>query len=187
MQSSLEPEASGLVVTMYETDDREQKVLDELGERFLSAISLKDGGSIDRAEDELRAILRAEPRLAEPRMELARILLDTDRLDEAIEQARESLDHLEKHGSWTEDVEENIVRAIAHATLAESLRRKADEDDVIFGDPEVFRALVAEARSHFERAAALDPQEDRSSYYAFFLGVPGATIDLGGPKEGEEA
>lgn len=164
---------------MYKSDDSEQALLDELGERFLMALRLKDGAKFDQAEDELRAILRREPRLAEPRMELARILLDTDRLDDAMEQAREAISVLEKHGSWTEEVEENVVRAIAHATLAEILRRKADEDDVIFGDPEIFRAMVAEAKSHFEQAATLDPNEDMSSYYAFFLGIPGAEIDLG--------
>jgi hypothetical protein len=31
---------------------------------------------------------------------------------------------------------------------------RARGEDVIFGDPAVFHALVAEARSHFERARA---------------------------------
>jgi tetratricopeptide (TPR) repeat protein len=168
---------------MYDADEQEQQLLEELGQRFLTALQLKDGAKLDLAEDELRAILRTEPRLAEPRMELARILLDTDRLDEALEQAREALEVLEKNGPWTQDLEENVVQAIAHATLAEILRRKADEDDIIFGDPEIFRSMVAEAKAHFEKAAALDPNEDMSSYYAFFLGIPGAELDLGAPSD----
>jgi tetratricopeptide (TPR) repeat protein len=168
---------------MDDPDEHEQRLLDELGQRFLTAMQLKEGAKLDLAEDELRAILRTEPRLAEPRMELARILLDTDRLDEALEEAREALEVLDKNGPWTQDLEENVVQAIAHATLAEILRRKADEDDVIFGDPEIFRAMVAEAKAHFEKAASLDPNEEMSSYYAFFLGIPGAELALGQPGE----
>lgn len=146
-------------------------LLDELSQRFLTALAHKEAGRLDRAEDELRAILRVEPRLPEPRMELARLLLDADRLDDAEDQAREALSALEAGGAWTEDVPEHTVKSIAHATLAEILRRRADEDDVIFGDPEAFRALVEEARSHFGKAAELDPSDATASYYAFHMGL----------------
>lgn len=153
--------------------DGQRELLDQLGQRFLAALDRREQGALDAAEDELRAILRAEPRLAEPRLELARILLDTDRLDDAEDHAREALEVLIGGGQWIDDLPEATVLAIAHATLAEILRRKADEDDVIFGDPDVFRAMVAEAKDHFARSAELDPSEERASYYAFFLGQPG--------------
>lgn len=164
-------------------DDPEARALDALAERFMTAIRHKDQGRVDAAEDELRAILRAEPRLAEPRMELARILLDTDRLDEAEEQAREALSVLQTGGQWTDEVPETVVNAIAHATLAEVLRRKADEDDVIFGDPATFHAMIEESKEHFSRAAELDPSEEYGSYHAFFLGLPGTKVILGGEAE----
>src|SRR5262245_28520440 len=119
---------------MIDPDESEKKVLDELGRRFLAALGHKDAGRIDEAEDLLRGILRQEPRLAEPRLELARVLLDTDRLDEAEDHARDALDVLLKGGQWTDELPEAVMTALAHATLAEILRRKADEDDVIFGD-----------------------------------------------------
>lgn len=144
-------------------------LLEELGKQFVTALQLKEAGRLDRAEDELRAILRVEPRLPEPRMELARLLLDADRLDDAEDQAREALDALEQGGAWTEEVPEHTVKSIAHATLAEILRRKADEDDVVFGDPDAFRALLAEARDHFAKAAELDPSDATASYYAFHM------------------
>ena len=156
-------------------------LLGELGQKFLVALAHKEAGRVDRAEDELRAILRVEPRLPEPRMELARLLLDTDRLEDAEDQAREALESLELGGAWTEDVPEQTVKSIAHATLAEVLRRRADEDDVIFGDPDAFRALVEEARQHFAKAAELDPSDATANYYAFHMdlvipdgGLPGA-------------
>lgn len=166
-------------------DDPEQLLLDALGQRFLAALALRER-DVDRAEDELRAIVRTEPRLGEPRLELARILLDTDRLDDAEDQAREALAVFQGGGQWIDDLPEATVLAIAHATLAEVLRRKADEDDVIFGDPEVFRRMVAEAKDHFARAAELDPAEEHSSYYAFFLGLgEGQQLELAPAAAGE--
>jgi hypothetical protein len=38
-------------------------LLEELGKQFVTALQLKEAGRLDRAEDELRAILRVEPRL----------------------------------------------------------------------------------------------------------------------------
>ena len=150
--------------------ETEEDALQALGVRFLAALAAKDRGQIDAAEDELRAILRIEPRLAEPRLELARILLDTDRLPEADDHAREALEVLEGGGQWVEDVPGPVLLAMAHALLAEVVRRKADEDDVIFGDPAAFRAMIDEAKRHFARAAELDPSEEYASYYAVFLG-----------------
>ena len=154
-------------------EDAEADQLQALGERFLTALRRKDAGELDDAEDLLRSILRAEPRLPEPHLELARILLDTDRTKEAEQHAREGLSHLEAGGQWTDELPENVVTALAHALLAEALRRRADEDDVLFGDPETFHAMVRSAREHFEAAAGLDPRDEYSSYHAFFLGVEG--------------
>lgn len=154
----------------YEQDEAEQLAL--LQTRFVEALRLKDAGKLDDAEDIFREILAKEPRLPEPRMELARVLLDTERITDAEAHAREALAQLEAGGQWTDDLAEEVVQALCHGLLAEILRRRADADDVIFGDPAAFRALVEESKQHFERAAALDPSDEYSSYYAFFLGQP---------------
>ena len=148
----------------------EEEQLDSLRQRFLAAAGLHSDGRLDAAEDELRDILKAEPRLAEPRLLLGRILLDTQRLDDAEEHTREALGVLEGGGQWTDDIPENVLVAIAHAQLAEILRQVADADDVIFGDPERFQALVSDSQKHFSKAAELDPSDETSSYYAFFMG-----------------
>jgi tetratricopeptide (TPR) repeat protein len=159
----------------FRTDvtDNEHQALEALGQRFMEAVNAKDRGDIDTAEDIFRTILRVEPRLPEPRLELARLLLDTDRLADAEPHAREAITHLEAGGAWTDELPEHIVKGVAHALLAEILRRIADEDDVIFGDPARFQKLVAESKEHFEKAAALDSDDSYSSYYAFFLGEDG--------------
>lgn len=183
---------------MSEIDEQENQALDELASTFLRALAHKDAGRVDEAEEALREILHKEPRLAEPHLELARLLLDTDRVHAAEPHAREALRWLEAGGLWTDEIPENVVQGIAHALLAEILRRRADEDDVIFGDPAQYHALVAESREHFAQANALDPSDEYSSYHAFFLGIPGKkeeseTLDgdmdvpliPGGPLPGE--
>jgi tetratricopeptide (TPR) repeat protein len=169
---------------MTEPHDAEQPVLDQLAADFLRALSLKDRGEIDDAESTLRDILRTEPRLAEPHMELARLLLDTDRVKEAEPHAREALSHLEAGGQWTDDLPENVIQGLAHGLLAEILRRRAEDDEVLFGDPAVFKEMLAESRTHFERASELDPSDEYASYHAFFLGV-GKTKELPGDWKGE--
>lgn len=148
--------------------------LSALATQFMNALQARTNNNDDRAEELLRGLVKTEPRLAEPHMELARILLDSDRLSEAEGHARAALEHLEHTGPWTEEVPENVLKALAHGLLAETLRRIADEDDVIFGDPERFKALVAESRTHFGQAAALDPSDEYASYYAFFMGPQSA-------------
>lgn len=153
-----------------DVDAAEQEHLAELEPLFLAALRHKDAGRVDDAEDALRDILKIDPRLAEPHLELARVLLDSERLDDAEAHAREGLEHLRAGGQWTDDLPDHVVAALAHALLAEVLRRRADDDNVIFGDPETFHALVRESKEHFEEAARLDPSDDYASYHAFFLG-----------------
>jgi len=154
-------------------EDAERSMLDDLGKRFMAAMTLKNAGDVDGAEDLLRALVKAEPRLPEPHLELARLLLDTDRLAESETHAREGLSHLEQSGPWTDELPEHIVKGVGYALLAEILRRIADEDDVIFGDPDRFHALVEESKKHFQTASDLDSDDSYSSYYAFFLGEAG--------------
>lgn len=157
-------------------DQQEASQLEELGKRFMDALALREAGKVDEAEESLRDILKVEPRLAEPRMELGRILVDTDRVAEAEEHVRMALEQLEAGGQWTDELPEDVVLGLCHALLAEILRRRADEDDVIFGDPEAFHALVRESKQHFDEAARLDPSDEYSSYHAFFMGHPNAQL-----------
>ena len=151
--------------------DQPESHLDGLGARFLAGVELYRRGDIDHAADAFRDVLAAEPRLAEPRLELARIYLDSGRLDEAEAQAREGLRILEAGGLWLEALEENVVLGLAHGLLAEVLRQIADTDEVIFGEPERFHEITHEARAHFAKAAATDPENQHAHYHAFFLNL----------------
>ena len=68
---------------MTSFEDQEQSVLDDLADRFMAALNAKDHGNVDKAEELLLDILKIEPRLPEPHLELARLLLDTERTRDA--------------------------------------------------------------------------------------------------------
>jgi tetratricopeptide (TPR) repeat protein len=168
----------------HQAPNDEDQRLNALGSMFMAALKAKDSGKLDKAEETLISILRQEPRLPEPRMELARILLDSDRLVEAEDHVRTALDHLRAGGQWIDEVPEHVLLALAHALLAEILRRRIDQDDVIFGDPDEFKRLVAESRTNFSKAHELDPSDEYASYYAFFMGPEDHKVVLG-PDIGE--
>ena len=128
-----------------------------LGTRFHEAIRLRNAGRIDAAIEAFQDVLRGEPRLAEPRMELARIYLELARLEDAEAEVREAIRLLEAGGQWTDALPENVVLAIAWALLGEVLKERATSDDVVFGPELTFRSLLAQSHASFARAAALDP------------------------------
>ena len=145
--------------------------LEGLGEQFLKALEARNAGRIDEASEALLAILRVEPRLAEPRLELGRIYLETGRLEEGEAEAREAIRILDAGGAWSEDVPEAILQGMGWALLGELLKEQAATDEVVFGDdPARFKELLDQSRVAFARAAELDPQDLASLANAAELG-----------------
>lgn len=151
--------------------DSPEEHLAGLDSMFMAAIAAREAGDIDRAIDLLTEVLRREPRLAEPRLEFGRILLDAERLEDAEDHTREALAVLEAGGQWVEEIAPEIVLSVALSQLAEILRQRADSDEIIFGDPAVFKAMLRESQQLFERARTLDPSNEHAGYHAFFLGL----------------
>lgn len=149
--------------------DRENH-LDDLGPRFLEGLRLRAEGKTDEAMEVFAAVLRAEPRLAEPRLEMGRVWLEQGRLDDAEPQLREAIRILELGGQWTEEVPEHVLLAMAWALLGEVLKQQAASDDVVFGAPERFEELLRMSRVAFARAAELDPEDSVSALNAAELG-----------------
>jgi tetratricopeptide (TPR) repeat protein len=144
--------------------------LEGLEELFLSAMDARRKADFDQATKLLHKVLRREPRLAEPRLELAGLLMEAGQLDEAVEQAREATRILDAGGQWNLDVPAHAMRSLAWDTLGEAIRRTADQDSVVFGDPEVWKGLMDEAKAAFRTAAQLDPDNAHASYAAFGFG-----------------
>ncbi len=141
----------------------------ELEPSFLKALKKRRAGKIDQAMDLLKEVIRGEPRLPEPHLELAHIHLEAERLVLAEEEAREGLKWLEQGGQWVEDLPANVVLSHAHDLLGQILQDRAATDEVVFGQPEVFTELVKEAKGHFERARELDPKNEHANFNAFFM------------------
>ncbi len=140
-----------------------------LGPRFLRGLALRESGRIDDALEVFNQILLTEPRLPEPRMERGRIRLEMGQLEDAETDVREAIRVLESGGQWSEDVPENVVLALAWGLLGEILKEKASTDDVVFGEEDVFRTLLAQSRAAYARAAELDPTDATSQVNALEL------------------
>lgn len=157
------------------TPENEQ-LLEALQEQFLAALEYHRRGDVDSAVKLLEGVLQGEPRLAEPRLELGRIELEMEHLEEAELQTREALRILLAGGQWVDDISEEQMLSVAHGQLAEVLRLRADSNEVVFGDPEVFKTMLAEAKAHFDESSRLDPDNAHAGYFAFQMegedGVP---------------
>ena len=136
---------------------------------FLKALKRRRAGKIEEAMDLLNEVLKSEPRLPEPHLELVHIHLGAERLSLAEDSAREGLKWLERGGQWVEDLPPNVVLSHAHDLLGQILQEKAALDEYVFGDEEVFAELVKEAKAHFVRARELDPKNEHANFNAFFM------------------
>lgn len=157
-------------------DADEKTLLETLSQTFLTAASARRAGDIDRAIELLHDIVRGEPRLPEPHYELGHIHLVAGRLVDAELEARTALKWLLQGGQWVDSVPEHVMISLAHGLLGEVLRQRATTDEVVFGDPEVFRALLDESKAHFAAAAELDPTNEHADHHNFFLELDGAEM-----------
>lgn len=146
--------------------DGDEQHLEGLDQRFLGGLKSFEEGDVDGAAESFRRILKIEPRLAEPRIELGRILLETGQLQESEAEFREAIRILEGGGIWIDSLGVDQVKSVAFGLLAEALRRLAETDDVVFGDPEQWRAVVDESHAAFRKARELDPENAHADYWA---------------------
>jgi tetratricopeptide (TPR) repeat protein len=132
--------------------------LDGLGPRLHEALRLRREGKDPQAEHILRELLRVEPRLAEPRLELAHLAASRGDWDEAVAQAREAVSTLRAGGQWTEDMEPAALLAFALNLLGEVLVRSIEDTDLYIEEPERFTRTWNEAALLFDEARRLDPR-----------------------------
>ncbi len=141
------------------TEPDESTILASLETKFLDAMeALRDSRQRD-AEKLLREIVRAEPRLPEPHMELAVLSYGSGDLESAVDEARMAVELLDKGGQWSEDLPPNVMNSHARNLLGEILVELAQSDDVVF-DKERFADLWNEACSHFRLAYEGDPNNE---------------------------
>ncbi len=147
-------------------DDPERR--EELEQLWLEAMEARHAGRDGEARGLFEELLRLEPRLAEPRLELAHMHVEAGELEEAEEHARLAVTTLSSGGQWIDDLPGEQIESFARNLLGEILFRRAEAVGPD-GDAERFDVLWEEAARLFARAAALDPGNDEARRNAFHV------------------
>ena len=136
-----------------------------LASKLMQAIALREEGKHDAARALLHEILQADPRLAEPRLELAHLAALRADWEEAEAQAREAVELLHHGGQWTADIAGPALLSFAVNLLGEIVYRALQDGDLIFLDRAAFDARWNEAAGLFVEALRLDPTNEDARYW----------------------
>ena len=126
--------------------------------KMMEAMAARAEGKDDVAKTIFEEILKGEPRLAEPRLELAHMAALVEDWDEAQTQARLAVDILRRGGQWTEDVEPRVLLGFALNLLGELIVRPLEEGDLFLTDRARFQMTWNEAAAIFDEALEADPE-----------------------------
>ncbi len=137
-----------------------------LGTKLARAITLRGEGKDEEAAELLREVLKADPRLPEPRLELAHIAATKEDWEEAEGQARQAVAILRAGGQWTAAMKPTELLAFAINLLGEVLYRALESSDLIFRDPNLFTVGWNEAAALFAEAARLDPKNPDARHWS---------------------
>jgi tetratricopeptide (TPR) repeat protein len=136
--------------------DKDQ--LAELEPKMRMAMTAREQGNNGEARKLFESILQTEPRLAEPRLELAHMAAMAEDWEEAQTQARLAVDILERGGQWTEDIAPKALLGFALNLLGELIVRPLEEGDLFLTDRPQFNARWNEASEIFARCLEADPE-----------------------------
>jgi tetratricopeptide (TPR) repeat protein len=145
--------------------NEEEKVLKQLEFKFLEAIQAYQNDNLDKAERINKAILEIEPRLVEPNIELATIALRREQFETAQVYAEEGIRLCGLHGHWMDNFTDDELLSLSYCTLGEALRFQAQEDKIIFEEPDRFHELMKNARNSYKKAAEIDPENEFAVYW----------------------
>ena len=137
-----------------------------LEQRFMQAMTARENGDLDSAAEMMLGILKIEPRLAEPHLELAHIYLHVEQLEDAQTHIDEAIIYLESGGQWTDDLEPDEILSLAYSTKGEIYRALAGQDEIVFGNEEEFTRLLKESKSAFKKASLINPNNEHAAYWS---------------------
>ena len=133
----------------------ESSAIAPMQELFMAAMEHRQMGQTKKAEVCLLEILKNEPRLPEPHLELAHIYHATKQLDEARIHIEEAVQYLENGGQWL-DLPEQEVLSMAYVIQGDIYRSLADLDEVVFGDQVLYVDYINRAKNAFSKANMID-------------------------------
>jgi len=140
--------------------------METLQELWLAAVAARQEEDDDKAREHLEEIVRKEPRLAEPHLELGHMAIDAGDLGDAEAHVRLAVEQLERGNQWVDDLPADQLLGFAHNLLGEILFARADllstsDDRAAFDD------LWNQAADEFARAHQLDPENPDAKRNAF--------------------
>ena len=91
---------------MRTRDMSREEDLRPLEKLFMNAMEFRQVGEVEKSEQILIRILKQEPRLPDPNLELAHIYLISEKFDEGLEHIKDTIRYLKNGGQWLE-FEEN--------------------------------------------------------------------------------
>ena len=142
--------------------DADRAITEALEPRMRTALALRQQGEDGKAQELLREIVHTDPRLPEPRLELAHLAAVRGDWLEAQAQARLGVQLLRAGGQWTADLPPSTLLAFAINLLGETVVRPLEEGDLFLVDRPAFVAAWNEAAALFDEAARLDPGNEEA-------------------------
>lgn len=133
----------------------ESSAIEPMQALFMAAMEHRQMGQTKKAEACLLEIVKNEPRLPEPHLELAHIYHSTEQLDEARIHIEDAVQYLENGGQWL-DLPEAEVLSMAYVIQGDIYRSLADLDEVVFGDQVLYVEYINKAKKAFTKANTID-------------------------------
>ncbi len=124
---------------------------------FIAAMEHRQHGDSKKSEACLLEIVKKEPRLPEPHLELAHIYHAQEQFEDARTHIEEAVQYLENGGQWL-DLPEIEILSMAYLIQGEIYRSLADLDEVVFGDQAVYIDYVNRAKNAFKKANLIDKE-----------------------------
>ena len=153
--------------TPTSTDDgniSEENYTNALIKKFEQALEARENNDIDSCCELLLHIIKNEPRLPEPHMELANIYLIIEKFEDARVHIEEAITYLENGGQWTE-IDLNTLLSLAYATKSEIYHALADRDEIVLNSNETeFIRLIKISQSAKKKAQELNPNQHIDNY-----------------------
>ena len=120
----------------------EENYTNALIKKFEQALEARENNDIDSCCELLLHIIKNEPRLPEPHLELANIYLIIEKLEDARVHIEEVITYLENGGQWTE-IDVNTLLSLAYSTKSEIYHALADRDEIVLNSNEAeFTRLI---------------------------------------------
>ena len=145
----------GEAITEVVLAQAESAEIEPMQALFIAAMEHRQNRNSKKSEACLLEILKKEPRLPEPHLELAHIYHAQEQFDDARIHIEQAVQYLENGGQWL-DLPETEIMSMAYLIQGEIYRSLADLDEVVFGKQSVYIDYVNRAKNAFKKANLLD-------------------------------